>query len=186
MGLFFEVKMQELTQERIKEFLNYDQDTGIFTWRIGRGGVCSGKTSGYLGPGGYVYIKINGKSYLSHRLVWLYVHGYFPENQIDHIDRVKHNNSIANLREASRSCNMRNTDLQDNNTSGVKGVYFHSASGKWKVQVMVNRKSIHLGYYADKIDAAKARYSAELEHNFIDCQTTSTAKKYIDQHGATK
>ena len=110
----------------------------------------------------------------------MYMEGYFPENGIDHIDRVKSNNSIANLREVSQSCNIRNGGQRRNNTSGIKGVSFHH--GKWQAKITVDNKQIHLGRFTSKLDAAKARHVAEIEHNFPSCNTDFAAMKYITEH----
>lgn len=172
--------IKEITQAELREIVHYDQHTGLFTWakRLSNR-IRIGSVAGSITTHGYVMIRINGKNCFAHRLVWLYVHGFFPENDIDHIDRVRHNNSLGNLREVSRSCNIRNSGLRSGNTSGIKGVYFDSLRGKWRSQISVNNKNIHLGIFDKKIDAAKSRHAAEMEYKYTECNNESSALKYI-------
>jgi hypothetical protein len=90
------------------------------------------------------YIRVNRVRYLEHRLIFLWHHGWMPE-QVDHIDVCRTNNSIENLRAATANQNQRNKPLQCNNTSGAKNVRFHA--GKWKVDLKVNKKLIHIGRF---------------------------------------
>lgn len=101
--------MAELTQERLKELFDYDPTTGIFKTKVARGKVPAGRAYGSHNNE-YVQIWVETRGYAAHRLAWLYVHGYFPKAplEIDHIDRQKNNNRIANLREVTRSENRRN------------------------------------------------------------------------------
>jgi len=172
--------------ELVHELFDYNADTGIFTNKINRGtSAKKGEVAGGLSRDGYWYINVNGKNYLAHRLAWFYIHGYFPEYGLDHKNRVRHHNWIDNLREASQSCNIKNSKLKKNNTSGITGVSWHKQNKKWLVQIRdKNHKAIHIGYYNNKLDAAKARYEAEIEHGYPDCNTQSTALNYINQNKA--
>ena len=165
-----------LTQERLHEVLNYDPETGIFTWKerpldsfktIGAGKTWNkrfdGQIAGTKDKYGYIQINIGGKFHLAHRLAWLYYYGSFPEHEIDHDDQIKYHNWISNLVDASHTCNMRNRGLHKNNTSGVKGVSLHKLTNKWCARVMVNYKQKNLGYYREFADAVIARYKAERE-----------------------
>lgn len=89
---------------------------------------------------GYVQIKISGKLYHAHRLAWLYVYGYMPEKEIDHINRIRDDNRIANLREATSQLNSLNTGIYKNNTSGSKGIYYNkrAKSGRHRFSSMEN------------------------------------------------
>lgn len=112
-----------LTQERLKGLLKYDMHTGVFSWLVGLARrVKIGDTAGYLDKRGYTRIKIDGKNYLSHRLVWLYHYGIFPAGQIDHINGKRSDNKLNNIRDCTAHENMRNRGMQSNNTSGVTGV----------------------------------------------------------------
>ena len=96
-----------LNQKRLKEVLTYDSETGIFVWRSKKSRN-KGKVAGHLRSDGYVAITVDSKLYRAHRLAWLYVHSYFPEHDIDHMNGVRDDNRLVNLREASRACNLQN------------------------------------------------------------------------------
>lgn len=178
-------KKSKLTQERLKEVLDYDPDTGIFTRRLTRGGYKKNTVAGSKGVYGdfYSYIKIDETRYAAHRLAWLYVYGYFPENQIDHIDRVRINNRIKNLREASPVCNSRNCGIAKNNISGITGVSFNKVYKKYNAYITVNYKHMSVGHFQTKKEAAMARWIAEVKYGFPTCNTTSSAYQYLKKHG---
>lgn len=96
-----------ITQEQLKELLDYDPDTGIFTWKVDRIAIGAGRKAGWLSPRGYIYITINSRRYLAHRLVWLYAHGFLP-SELDHINRDASDNRLCNLRVVTGSQNNRN------------------------------------------------------------------------------
>jgi hypothetical protein len=158
-----------MTQDELKQILSYCPITGHFTWLIApkHTTINVGDRAGSLNSNGYLTITINGKAYKEHRLAWLYVHGYFPSKGIDHINGVKDDNRIDNLREATHAENNQNTIKYKNNTSGFKGVTFHKASGKWVAQIKKDGKHHHLGLF-DTPEPAHAAYlkaKAEL-HTF--------------------
>jgi hypothetical protein len=101
---------KNLTADRLRELVHYDPTTGLFTWTKNRAYKALGGTpAGYLNTNGYARITIDGISHAAHRLAWLYVHGRWPEATIDHINRIPHDNRLANLREASQSENNANS-----------------------------------------------------------------------------
>jgi hypothetical protein len=139
-----------LTQKRLKELLQYNPDTGRFTWlqpsnRFSQ--VRPGDPAGSLHKRGYVHIKVDWQSYKAHRLAWLYVHGRWPEPAIDHINRDKADNRLVNLREADQLRNMQNKSIYARNTSGYTGVSPHRDTGKWVAQLQVNRRNHHIGIF---------------------------------------
>jgi hypothetical protein len=100
-----------LTQAELKKYLRYYPDSGIFTC------PCPARWDKLLGTPnklGYVYIMVRGRMYAAHRLAWLYVHGEFPKDEIDHINRIRGDNRICNLREATHKENCRNRDNRPN------------------------------------------------------------------------
>jgi hypothetical protein len=105
--------------------------------------------------------------------------GYLPENQIDHKDRVTTNNSWGNLREASPQCQSRNMKVNSLNTSGIKGVCWDINKTKWRVSMKVNMKANHLGYFSDLVEAAAHRFAAEQCVGWSNCDTTSSAGKFL-------
>ena len=132
-----------LTQEELKNFLVYNKDTGIFSWK----GNPSNRIAGACGGNGYRNILINGKSHKAHRLAWLYVTGCFPARLIDHINGVKDDNRWVNLREATAIQNQQNRGRQANNTSGFKGVTWNKMHKKWRSQIGVNGGKKYIGSY---------------------------------------
>ncbi len=148
-----------LTAERVRDVLNYDAETGIFTWRISRPKARAGCVAGCLDRGGYRLIMVDGKLYKAHRLAWFYSYGVWPEDDIDHVNGDAGDNRLSNLREATRSQNNCNTGKQRNNSSGRKGVYLHRAAGKWAAEIRFNRKREFLGLFYT-VEAAAAAYEA--------------------------
>ncbi len=151
-----------VTQAELMRILSYSPDTGIFT-RIAapaKRNDLLGKQAGSLhSSDGYVRIFINRKSYLAHRLVWLYVHGEFPALEIDHIDGVRSNNKVSNLRSVTKSENLQNLKhaKRDNLSSGALGVCFDAVANKFRAAITLNRKRKHLGYF-ETSDLAHSAY----------------------------
>ncbi|QGS16668.1 HNH endonuclease [Citrobacter portucalensis] len=138
-----------MEQSLLKESVSYDEKTGIFRWIAKRQNVVAGRIAGHKDSLGYIRITISGKNYLAHRLAWLYVHGYMPEKEIDHINRIRNDNRITNLREATSQLNSLNTGMYKNNTSGSKGIYFNKRAKKWQAQILIDGKREYLGLYDD-------------------------------------
>lgn len=175
-----------VTQKRLKELLSYNKKTGIFTRLVASGPSKKGSIAGYKNDQGYTMIPIDYGQYRAHRLAWLYIYGYLPENEIDHINRNRSDNKISNLRVVSRTCNLRNSGVQKRNTSGVTGVRWRESESKWTSFIGVNKKYVHLGIFRKKVDAVKARWEGEKEYNFPSCRTTSTAYLYLKNNGVIK
>lgn len=172
-----------INQKQIRELFLYNQHTGILRWRKKYGTAKKGDEAGYIQKDGYGYVGINKKKYFTHRIIWCGVYGYFPENDIDHIDRIRHHNWLSNLREVSKQCNSRNTGNFKNNTSGVKGVHLVKETNKWKAVITLNNKKKYLGIYDQFHDAVIARYKAEEELNWNSCDQESPACKYLRENG---
>lgn len=157
-----------LTQERLKELLSYDPLTGVFLWKVDRGGKKAGDIAGCK-KRSYTMISIDDEIYRAHHLAWLYMKGNFPDLFIDHRDLNKHNNIWTNLREATKSQNMANVGLIKSNKSGFKGVSRYSAGercGKpWQASIQKDGKSKSLGQFATK-EEAHAAYVAAAEQIF--------------------
>ena len=156
-----------MTQELLKEILDYNPETGIFTAKIARGSrIKKGDAAGSTNKNGYIQIQINKKIYYGHRLAWLYVYGYMPP-LIDHKDRKTGNNSILNLRSVTKAINARNSKLRADNKSDVCGVFWVSKSKKWIASIRINNKSNHLGYFVNKVDAIRAREIEEAKLGYL-------------------
>lgn len=152
-------QLLELTSERLRELLSYNEDTGIFTWRVSRGKGKAGSPAGGLDKDGYVVVGIDGREYRAHRLAWFWKHGEFPP-LLDHRDMVRESAVLSNLRPATKSQNGSNRGKPKSNVSGVKGVSWHKETGKWRAQIMVDYKCVHLGLFGSIEDARLAREKA--------------------------
>ena len=152
----------ELTAEYLRSILNYDPVSGIFTWKVRTSRrVKVGDIAGCPGGGGYLRIKVCSRPHKAHRLAWLYVYGVWPKDQLDHVNRVRTDNRISNLREVSHKQNHQNRSKPSNNTSGHPGVVWNKQRSKWQAQIKHNQKSIHLGYFSILEEAIAARKAAE-------------------------
>ena len=149
-----------LTQERLKKLLNYDPETGVFKWNASRGRALKSSVAGNQENTGYLSIRIDEVRYRAHRLAWFYIHAKFPKREIDHIDGVKNNNRLSNLREATKSENQRNKKLPCHNTSGLKGVCWSKMANKWRAFIKVEGKGKHLGYFVTKEEAEMVSHDA--------------------------
>ena len=158
---------QIITQTELKEILNYNPDTGVFTWLVKPSSkVNVGDIAGYTNEKGYIRIRVNKKRYMAHRLAWLFMTGYWPKKEIDHIDHIRGNNKWGNLREATHQENGKNQKLHKSNKSGVCGVHWNKHNKSWDAQIMVRGKQMPLGQFKDKFEAVCARKSAERKNNF--------------------
>lgn len=154
--------------ETLRNAIRFCPDTGKF-WRISRRSAdCrQRKEIGTPDRYGYLLISVLGRKYLAHQLAWLYVHGAWPASEIDHINGVRDDNRIANLREATREQNMQNQHApQANNKSGFRGVSWNANSCRWVAQIKASRQRYHLGFYKKAEDASDAYKQAKrLLHN---------------------
>ena len=134
-----------ITQERLKEYFEYEEDGRLrrikSTREDGRGRGQVGAYTTCKNANGYLIIMIDKRLYLVHRLVYLYHFGEFPK-MLDHINMDKLDNRIANLREASKSQNAQNTKKRKTNTSGTKGVYYDSTWKTWRARIIANSKVV--------------------------------------------
>lgn len=152
----------DLTQERVRTLFDYDSKNGILLRKF---------KSGKLKPGGhkpthsrgYSRILVDRKLYFTHRVIWLWHHGSWPEGEIDHIDRNLMNNRIDNLRDVSRSENKHNRGLQRNNSSGYLGVSWNKQREKYQAHIKVNSKKIFLGRFDTTEEAYLAYQLAKIK-----------------------
>lgn len=150
-------------QERLRECMDYDPLTGIFIWKYSRSNrVKAGDEAGWNADKGYRGIRFQGKECKAHRLAWLYVYGELPTNEIDHINGIKNDNRIANLRNVTHQENTRNIKRRNSNTSGVMGICWDRQHKKWLVRI----GGKHVGRYADFDLALLARSEAEKSHGY--------------------
>lgn len=148
--------MTLLTKTMLLASLDYHPETGTFTRRKAAGGQPVGSLAGALNKMGYRQISVAGKLHYAHRLVWLAETGAFPEDVIDHVNRVKDDNRISNLRVVSHKQNMENTGLYAHNTSGYKGVIWDKQTNKWLARVIHSGKQVFAGRFENAYDAHQA------------------------------
>ena len=151
-----------LTQERLKELLNYDPETGVFVWiKKPANQINIGDAAGNLNLDGYRRICLGGAEFRAHRLAWLYMTGSFPPDEIDHINRDRADNRFANLRAATSSENKHNAGKRKRNICGYKGVSYDKHAKKWRAQIAFNRVLKHLGLFLTPEEASAAYLAAQ-------------------------
>ena len=155
--------MSELNSTRLRELLDYDQNTGEFTWKISRGRTAkAGGIAGAKHGENYILIMISGRTYKAHRLAWMYVHGDWPKGFIDHINGVRHDNRIGNLRDVTRSENMQNQRKPQRNNPHL-GVTWCKRRQLWLAQIKVGGRNKFLGYHQKSEEASAAYLAAKKE-----------------------
>jgi hypothetical protein len=147
-----------MTKEEVLNFFEYKN--GILYWKKNQSNVKSGSIAGNQRQDGYIDIGFKGKLIRAHRLIWLLHHGYVPDF-LDHINGIRNDNRIENLRVATRPQNQMNLKKFKNNSSGYSGVYWHKRCNKWAARIQVNCKSKHLGLFTKIEDAINVRKIAE-------------------------
>jgi hypothetical protein len=154
-----------ITQARLKNLLRYDADTGVFTWVYTRPKCPKNAVAGWRCKDGYTMICLDYRIYRAHRLAWLYVHGVFPDEHMDHINNTRTDNRIVNLRPATPAQNQQNLKLRRDSTSKHAGVSWSKAHDKWYTYINVSTKRKFLGLFANINDAIMARKQAELTYH---------------------
>jgi hypothetical protein len=171
--------------ELLRQLLRYEPETGKLFWRERSSDLFplnarrtqsanakwwnqlnAGQIAGKYDCEGYVRISVFGRSLASHRIVWAMHCDEWPLMEIDHIDGNRSNNRTANLRLVDKSQNAKNRKLGKLNTSGIIGVTWNRSCAKWQSQIRVSGRTIYLGVYSSKIEAAMVRKCAENKHGF--------------------
>ena len=147
----------DVTQESARARLGYSAETGELTWLLPR--RLAGQRAGSLTKRGYRVVVLEGRAFFEHRLIWMWVHGAWPCGEIDHINRQKGDNRLANLRDVSKSENAFNAGAHRDNRCGVRGVSPHR--GRWKAEVQVNGRRYHVGVFSSAEAAGHAHNEAE-------------------------
>lgn len=145
-----------LDQKLVRKHFNYDPNTGFMHWRLPNSNNSAGDLVGTESKYGYLTVGFQNKTYMVHRLIWLYQTGYLPE-QVDHINHNKVDNSWINLREVSNQTNQLNRPKMCNNTSGVVGVYFDKHKNKYLANTTKSGVKYNLGTFNTLTEAKAAR-----------------------------
>ncbi len=146
------------------EALDYNSDTGQIFWRKSRGTKKAGSEAGAVNCKGYVCIMLGGKGYQAHRLAWLLHHKEMPSQDIDHINGIKTDNRISNLRLVTVRQNQYNQRKpRIDNKSGYLGVTVYK--DKWMASIKINSKTKHLGYFSTPEQASEAYKKAKRKHH---------------------
>lgn len=161
-----------LTQARLKELLHYNPETGEFTRLVSTSNrIKVGDIAGGAHNSGYILISVDSKLYLAHRLAWLYINGNFPLKQIDHVNGVRNDNRLINIRECSQYENNQNMVSRKNATSKHIGVSWNKERNKWRAAIYVNGKQTHLGRFETEQEAINAYIKAKAQnHTFNPIQ----------------
>lgn len=171
---------EKLTQKRVRELLDYDPETGLLTRKSRRGSAKAGDVIKSVNSTGYVRLAIDSKQYSAHRVIWLWNYGYFPENQVDHINRVKGDNRLCNLREVSAACNVQNSCVSTRNSTGVKGV--RGCNQGYQASIMTARQRYSLISTRDFTEAVAHRLAAEQCLGYSSCDNQSSAFVYMQNY----
>ena len=152
----------EVSVDRLMQLFEYCPDSGLFTRKAAQNNrVKIGDFAGYKDNCGYMRCGVDGKNLLLHRAAWGMFYGEMPNEQIDHINGIRHDNRIANLRLVSQAKNTQNAAIRLDNSTGVKGVSFHKKSGRYMAYINLNLKRQYLGYFDTLEEAKNARIEAE-------------------------
>lgn len=148
--------------KRLMEFISYNPESGVFVWAKGNSARrVSGTVAGCVSTTtGYRIIRVEGKAFPAARIAWAMMTGEFPEKIVDHINGCRSDDRWCNLRIADGSQNSGNSKMHKDNTSGMKGIEFHSQSGKWRARICKNGKRISLGLFWEKSEAHAAYVNA--------------------------
>lgn len=155
-----------ITQTKLKEYLNYNPITGNLTWRKRPSkNIHLHTRAGTLDKNGYRYISLLGKRYPEHRLIWCLVHGQFPDGDIDHINQIRDDNRLENLRVVSKAENARNRTRKDSKLDEV-GIWWCRTRKRYVAEITKNGKKVYQKSFKDIDEAIKQRKLKSIELGF--------------------
>lgn len=154
-----------MNQSKLKQLFDYNED-GYLVWKINASTRARlGDLAGCINPStGYWQVVYNGKKFYNHRLIWVWNYGTEPPKYIDHVDGVRDNNKINNLRASSVSQNRHNSVKRKTGLSVYKGVTLVPSFNKWKARITIKGKQVLLGYFDSEIQAANAYNEAAIKN----------------------
>jgi hypothetical protein len=156
------IAIQDVTKY-IQDTYQYNKETGEIFWKNKPKGKVTFKSKN---KGGYLCGGVLGKQYYTHRVAWLLHYGSWPDGPVDHINGIKSDNRIENLRVVTPEENQKNQKKHSRNTTGVVGVYWVGRVNRWQVQIGLNGKDKHLGLFKDFDKAMIARKEAEVKYGY--------------------
>ena len=170
-----------LTFEKAKELFTYDRETGIIKWRkrsnSRRANLVAGSTN--FNGDGYTNIQFSGERYPAHRIAMLLSYGFYGEGlEVDHINHIRDDNRLANIRFVTRTDNCRNLSRRSSNTSGATGVYYSKANRKYVARIAIDGVYIHLGSFITLEEATEVRKAAEIKYKFSPNHGANKIKDY--------
>lgn len=145
----------ELKPERLRFLFDYDPDTGALVWRSCGRASQVGKSAGAPDSKGRLRVEIDGRTYAAHHICFAIVNGRWPLGQLDHVNQVKTDNRIVNLREAT---NQQNSFNRRSKNKLYKGVIFHR--GKFIARISRDGITRHLGCFDSEESASQAYQQA--------------------------
>ena len=172
------------SQQSLLKQLRYEVDTGLLWWKEKKINRQMDKSCGTLHHNGYLYLRMDGRLYTLHRVIWKMVTGREPDH-LDHINGCRIDNRLSNLREVSRNQNNRSIGITKANSSGYIGVRFSEKEKCWTTQITVERKRISLGRFKDKRQAVEAynRKAIELHSHFAMRKVQHNIEMLVKEFG---
>ena len=158
-----------LTLKRAREYLRYEPITGKLFWRKNKRPARAGTEAGHVRQRPtlkYRLVRIDGKAYRAHRLIWFLTFGTWPKKEMDHYDGNGLNNRLLNLHEVTSQENHQNQRMRADNTSGVTGAHWSKRARKWETRIKVAGRDIYLGCFNNLQDAAMVRERANIKYGF--------------------
>ena len=148
------MKREEVTGDLVREWLDYEPDSGVLMWRKKKNGAVIGRKAGRISREGYVIFIFFGMGWFAHRIIWLHVHDRLPNDQIDHINGTRDDNRLCNLREVTALENQRNTYMH---RAGRRlGARFVPKKNAWLCQGWFDGENKRLGYFKTEMEAHNA------------------------------
>lgn len=156
------MKKRTASYERVRELFTYQPKTGALVWRVAHGAfkrIPAGTIAGTRTISGHLVVRFDGKTYLCHRIIWLWVTGEMPIDEVDHEDLDGSNNRWKNLRQATHAQNNQNKSPQRNNRLQVKGVR-RLPSGRYQAYICIKRRFVQIGIFDTQEEASVAHQMA--------------------------
>lgn len=166
--IFTKTSKEDLTQELVAKVLKYDALLGTLLWisNLHSKRVIPNGRAGYLKKSGYRGITLFGVTYLEHHLIWFIAHGFWPADQLDHINQVRDDNRIINLREVTKAENARNRSRNPNSKLGEHGIWFNQRTNKYVAEITLNGKKVYQKSFDNIDEAIQDRRAESLKLGF--------------------